>query len=119
MQRIREQQQPIAFESLGGEHRRGSATHRAPADDQRQGLQLLAHARDDGREAFLQSRHWIGAPGLLFLVKEVEADDAKSAFTEGVRGLKDSVIVHVPAGAVGADEDYAIPRAASRRLEDR
>src|ERR1700693_93696 len=118
MQRIRQQQQPVALKSLRGEHRGGAAAHRAATDDERPRLHLLASARDDGRETLLESRHRVGAPGLLFLVEEVEADDADSSGSQRVRGLEDSAIVHVAAGAVGKNEDYPLLRP-NRWLENR
>src|SRR6266550_3424545 len=119
MQRIRQQQQSIALESVRSEHRRRSAAHRPAPDDELPWLQLLPRASDDRRQTILESRHWIGTARLLFLVEEVEADDAESPGAQRVRGLKYSAIVHVAAGAVGKDEDCVLLRPVRRGLEYR
>src|SRR6266852_2769784 len=117
MQWIRQQQQAIALESVRSEHRRRPPTHRPAADDQSLWREFFARPRGHRGETLLESRHWIGTSGFLFLVEEVEADDAESPGAQGVRGLEDSAIVHVAPGAVCKDEDYALLRPARRRLE--
>src|SRR5258706_11443688 len=119
MQRIRQQQQSIALESVRSEHRRCSAAHGPAPDDELACFQLLTRASDDRRQTILESRHWIGTSGFLFLVQEVEPDDAESPGAQRVRGLKYSAIVHVAASAVGKDEYYALLRPARRGLEYR
>src|SRR6266404_5268429 len=90
MQRISQQQQSIALESVRSEHRRRSAAHRPAPDDELRWFQLLPRASHDRRQTILESWHWIGTAGLLLLVEEVEADDAESPGTQNVRGLEDT-----------------------------
>src|SRR6266404_5910067 len=106
MQWIREQKQSVALESLGGEHRRRPTAHRASADDESPGTQLLASALNDRREALLELRHRVGPSGFPFLVKEVEADDANPTSAKRVRGIEQPTIIHVPARSVRADEHH-------------
>src|SRR5437660_4582377 len=47
MERVREQQQSVTREPLGGEHRAGASAHRTAADDERLWLQLFPCPRDD------------------------------------------------------------------------
>jgi hypothetical protein len=118
MQRIRQQKQTVALESLGREHRRRSATHRPAANDQRLRRKPISRSRDHCGKTLLQSRHWVRSSGSLFLVKEVETHDAESAITKDIRGLNEPAIIHVSAGAVGANENHALIRPDGRRFEN-
>src|SRR4029079_5075921 len=100
VQWIREQQQSVATEAIGGQHRRRTAAHRATTDDPRFRAELLGGTRYDSRETLLEPRHRVWTSGFLFLVEEVEAYDADSAPAKIRGGLHQSAVVHVSARAV-------------------
>src|SRR6478672_11557258 len=61
LKRIREEQESIGGETVGGEHRAGAAAHRATTDHERAGIasKFRTRAIDDGSESPHQRRHRI------------------------------------------------------------
>src|SRR5439155_11168884 len=92
--------------------------HRAPAEDEGLRRDFAAGVRGHGRDAFLQARHGIRAPGTLLLVKEIETNDVKPASTQLFGHPEHPAVGHVAAGAVRADEERAV-RNCEGGLEDR
>src|SRR5712692_2971196 len=118
MERIGEQKQRIARHAIGGEHGCGSPAHRAPADDEAAGSELLAGARDDGTEALLQAWHRVGPAGAFFPVEEVESDEVEASGTQRCRQANHAAVFPMTAGTVSADENrLPVPRRAG--LENR
>ncbi len=72
--------------------------------------QLGAHAVDDRRDDVHALGHRVGPARALFLVDEVEADDAEAARAKRVRGSEHGTIGHVAAGAVAHDVDHFVAR---------
>src|SRR6266851_3081341 len=105
MERIGEQQQRIARHAIGGEHGSGPPPHRAPADDEAAGAELLAGARDDGTQASLQAWHRVGPAGAFFPVEEVESDEAETPGAQHCRQANHAAVFPMTAGAVSADEN--------------
>lgn len=102
MQRISEEQQAVAVETVRREHRRRAPAHRAAADDQ---LAPVARALRHLRDPRLQHRHRIGAVRFLLAIREIETDHLEPARAERIRQRHHPAIVHVAASAVGANQD--------------
>ena len=100
MQRIGEEEQPVAGEPLGGEHGGDPPAHGAAADQQRS----AAHALDLFPHAGFQHRHGIGPLRARLAIREVEAHDFDAKIGEKLRKGTHARIVAVAAGAVREHE---------------
>jgi hypothetical protein len=107
MERIGEQEQAVAWEALGSQHRRRASAHRTPADDEPAGIDLLTDLSDDLGDAVFQNRHRIGLLRAFLAVGEVEFDHVEARAAERPRNRDHAAVVLVSAGAVRADESVA------------
>jgi hypothetical protein len=107
VQRVGEQQQAIAGKRIGCQHRRGSSTHRPPAENDAVRSDLAAGVRRDSDDAFLQARHRVRTTGSFFPVREVETNDVEAALAQPFGHRQHAVVGHVAAGAMGADIERA------------
>jgi len=105
MQRVREQQETGALDSIGGEHGRHTPSHGSPADDKHTGLEPLPRIGHDGRVALLEQWHRIGAAAAFFRIEKIESHHAETAPNELAAGRCDGSVLHVAARTVTADED--------------